>query len=270
MNISIWVGFAAAAFLMQWGITRAGFTASLADLHALAIVVGGMSSAMMINCTFAQLGSALARLFALFVPSSLPGVEDAIAEVVRLARKSHTEGGLLAIQQDSRELADGFLHRAVVAAIASGESEETRRIMEAEIREVRVARQEDANVYRTMSVLSPMFGLLGTLLGMIKVLETMSDPTRIGPAMSLALSSAFFGIAIANVVCVPVAGQIRLAAMKETMILELLLEGVLDIAAGKAPYVVEMHMASYSKTRRAELEAAETARPRPATTPEAA
>jgi len=105
-----------------------------------------------------------------------------------------------------------------------------------------------------------MFGLLGTLMGMIQVLETVSTPTKVGPAMALALSSAFVGIAMANLVCVPLAGQMRLRAMTETKLLEMILEGVLDIAAGKPSSLVELHLVSYSQSRRATAARAPEAR----------
>ena len=65
-------------------------------------------------------------------------------------------------------------------------------------------------------------------------------------------------------ICIPFAGQIRLQAMRETLVLEMMLEGVLDIARGKAPYLVELHLATYSKLRRQELDAQETAGAKPA------
>ena len=259
MNFSFWVGTIGGIVLVRWGIANAGFSsASGSDLRGLVVVVGGLAAAMLINCSFSQLVSAAVRFGSLFMPVRLPSAEDAIAEIVRLSRKAQREGGILSLQNDAREIADGFLHRAITVAIASGESAETRRMMEAEVKNLRINRQEDANVFRTMGVLSPMFGLLGTLLGMINVLESMSDPTKASAAMALALSSAFLGIGFANFVCVPVSGQIRLLSMKETMILEILLEGVLDIAAGKAPYVVELHLASYSQARRRALETGAT------------
>jgi len=123
-------------------------------------------------------------------------------------------------------------------------------MLETQIRQMRILRQEDANFMRTMGTLSPMFGLLGTLLGMVQVMETVSTPTKVGPAMALALSSAFVGIAMANIVCVPLAGQMRLRAMKETKLLEMILEGVLDIAAGKPSALVELHLDSYAQSLR--------------------
>ncbi len=261
MNISLWIGLVAAAFLVRWGVARAGYLNGSADVEGIIVVLGGLASALLINCSFGQLFAAARSCAKLFLPSSLPAPEDAIVEVIRLARKAHKEGGVLSLQDDAREFAGGFLHRAIVAAIASGEVDETRRIVEAEIRQLRVSRQEEANVFRTAGTLSPMFGLLGTLLGMVKVLGSMSDPVKAGAAMAIALSSAFLGIALSNFLCIPLAGQIRLASMKETMIYELMLEGVLDIASGKAPYVVELHLSAYARDRRAQIEAGGAAAP---------
>lgn len=251
MNLSLWVGIIFTAALIPWTISKAGFTASSVDLYGIVLVAGGLFTAMMVNCSFAELWSATRSFLNLFGPSPLPSVERCQEQMTALARKAQREGGLLSLQQDALDFAGGFLHRAIMVAISSGESAETRRIMEEQIRQRRIAKQEDANVFRTMSVLSPMFGLLGTLLGMVRVLQSMSDPIKAAAGMALALSSAFLGIGIANVFCLPVAGKIRLIAMRETMTLDLLLEGVLDIAAGKSPYLVEMHLAAYSQKQRA-------------------
>lgn len=254
MNFIFWIGVLGAGGLMGWSISNMGVSGTLINLHGLIIVMGGTLAAIFINCPLRVLWSALSRLVSLFLPDRLPPPEEVINEVARLARVSQTQGGILSLQDQSRDFADGFLHRAVTIAITNGESSEIRRILESEIKQLRINAQEDGNVFRTMGMLSPMFGLLGTLMGMIRVMEAMSEPGKAGPAMALALSSAFMGIGLANMVCVPIAGQIRLVAMRETLVLEMILEGVLDIAAGKAPYLVELHLASYSQQRRQALE----------------
>lgn len=258
MNIAIWVGFLSALGILGYGITEAGATGALFNLHGIMVVLGGTGAAMLINCSFRDLVSAFRRAGALFLPSAMPTMEETATEVVRLAKKAHAEGGLLSLQGESREMMGGFVHRAITVAISAGETAETRRILDTEIKSYRVVSNEDANVFRTIAVLSPMFGLLGTLMGMIRVLSTMaSDPTKVGPAMALALSSAFLGITIANFICVPVAGQIRLKSMAEMAVMNLVLEGILDIAAGKTPYLIELHMAAYVEQKRAEMEAIE-------------
>jgi chemotaxis protein MotA len=114
--------------------------------------------------------------------------------------------------------------------------------LELEVRRRRINRQEDANVFRTLGTLAPMFGLMGTLLGMLNVLTNMSEPSKLGPAMALALSSAFIGISMSNFICIPLAGHIRLLAMRETMIFEMLIDGILSIAMNQPTYQVELRM----------------------------
>lgn len=251
--IGVWLGAAAAAAVIAWGFSQSGTALLLSNLHGVGIVLGGSLAALLINTPLPQAASAAARLAGLFVPTGFPSPEAAAAEAVRLARKAREEGGILALQLESPAFADGFLRRALVVAATSSEAAQVRAVMEAEIRRFRLSRQEDANVFRTLGILAPMFGLMGTLLGMIHVLRVLTDPSKLGPAMAMALSSALLGIMVANFLCVPVAGRIRLEAMREGLVREILLEGVLAILEGKAPYLVELHLASYARRREAEL-----------------
>jgi chemotaxis protein MotA len=252
MDTSLWIGFISIISLVAWAISKAGFTISSTDIYGVILVIGGLVGSMMVNCSISDLSSALRRFVSLFLPSRIPTPDAAIEQIAILSRKAQKEGGILALQSEEIDFANGFLKRAILVAVSTGESAETRRVMETHIRRLRLVRQEDANTFRTMGVLAPMFGLLGTLLGMVRVLQAMSDPLKAAAGMALALSSAFIGITIANAVCVPIAGKIRLNAMRETMVLDLLLEGVLDIAAGKPPYLIELHLSSYSDRRQTE------------------
>lgn len=253
-----WLGVGLAGTVIFWAMSQMGGRA-LVSLHGIVMVLGGSLAALLINSSFSELLSALARLGTVFFPSSMPTAERAIAEIVRLARKARAEGGILALQRESPDFAGGFLNRCLLVAISSGEAAEIRNTMEAEIRQLRLARQEDANLFRTLGTLAPMFGLMGTVVGMIEVLRLLSEPTKLGDAMALALSSALFGIALANFFCIPVAGRIRGLSLSDTLVREVLLEGVLDIFGGAAPYLIELRLAAYSTARRRELAAREAA-----------
>ena len=104
---------------------------------------------------------------------------------------------------------------------------------------------EIANVYRTMGILAPMFGLLGTLIGIISVLKQLSDPESVGPAMGVAITSAFYGILLANMVCVPIAGKIRARIWLRVKLKSMILEGILEIMKGSIPLVVERRLQAY-------------------------
>ena len=245
-NLTLWLGGLAAAAILAWSLMQSGASRNILDMHGLVVVIGGVCTAMLINTPAAQLFGAVRSLFWVLGPGGIPTPEEISAEILRLSRRAHAEGGLLALRGESTEFAGGFLRRCISAAAACGETDAAREIVETEIKRRRIARQEDANVYRTLATLAPMFGLLGTLLGMLQVLTNMSDPTKLGPAMALALSSAFLGIAIATFLCVPLAGQIRLMSMRETVALEMIVEGAMAIAMNQPTYQIELKMSAYS------------------------
>ena len=244
-NLSLWFGLISAGAILAWSLLRPGAAHNILDLHGLLIVLGGLAAAMMVNTPATHLLSALRTFFWVIGPQRQPSLPEVSAEILRLCRRARAEGGLLSLRDHAGDFADGFLRRAVEAAAACGETDATRDILEVEIRRRRVRRQEDANVFRTMGMLAPMFGLLGTLVGMLQVLTSMSEPTKLGPAMALALSSAFLGIGLANFFCVPIAGQIRLMALHETQILEMIIAGVLEISLNRPVYQVELKLGAY-------------------------
>jgi chemotaxis protein MotA len=250
-NFTLWLGVLSAAAVLAWSLIQPGASRNIMDLHGVVVVLGGASAAMLISTPAAQLFSAVRAVGWILNPDKLAAPEEIAAEIVRLSRRAHAQGGLLALRGESEDFAGGFLNRAISAAASCGETEAARQILELEVRRKRIARQEDANVFRTLGTLAPMFGLMGTLLGMLKVLSNMSDPAKLGPAMALALSSAFLGIGLANLFCIPMAGQIRLLAMRETQVLEMLIEGVLAIAMNQPTYQLQLRMAAYLDGRNA-------------------
>lgn len=245
VNISLWIGLLSSGGVLAWILTRPGAGRSIFDQHGLLIVFGGLVSAMLVNTALPQILSALRTIAWVLFPAGLPTPAATAAELTRLSRKARAEGGILALRAEGGDFAGGFLKYTLETIAACGETTGSRDILDIAIRRKRVARQEDANVLRTMATLAPMFGLLGTLIGMLQVLNAMSDPTRLGPAMALALSSAFVGIALANFICVPLAGHIRSQAQQETLILEMIVEGLLEVSINRPTFQVELKLAAY-------------------------
>ena len=245
LNLTLWLGILSSAGMLAWSVFRPGLGRNVVDPHGLVIVFGGLFSAMLVSTPAPQIASAIKTFFWILRPSGLPNRRDTAEELTRLAQKARAEGGILALRGLDTGFADGFLQRAVATAAACGETDAAHEILGVEIRRRRVSRQEDANTFRTMGTLAPMFGLLGTLVGMLQVLNSMSEPARLGPAMALALSSAFLGIAIANWVCIPLAGQIRSQAMRETMLYEMIADCVIDISAKLPTFLIELRLSSY-------------------------
>ncbi len=245
VNISLWVGLFSSGGVLAWILMRPGAGRNIFDPHGLLIVFGGLLSALLVNTSLSQILGTLRTIAWVMFPANLPSPAEAAAELARLSRRARAEGGILALRGEGGDFAGGFLRYALETIATCGETNSAREILEIAIRRKRIQRQEDANVLRTLATLAPMFGLLGTLVGMLQVLNSMSEPTRLGPAMALALSSAFIGIGMANFICVPLAGHIRSQAMRETMILEMIIEGMLEITINRPTFQVELRLAAY-------------------------
>lgn len=255
MDFSTLLGFLGAAGVLVWGVNATGVGHIFINAHGVVIVVIGSFMSMTLNTGLSLLWGAIKGFGRLFLSPRVPSVDATIPDLVKLAEKARGEGGLLTLQDEGKDVAGGFLNRILNIAITSGETNEARKIIEEEIRQIRSRQIEQQNVFRTWGILAPMFGLLGTLLGIIEVLQKMSDPTAVGPAMGVAITSAFYGITLANVFCVPIAGKLRIRMNEEVLLYMVLLEGVLDIMDSKPPYLVEMHLNAYALEKKKKIAA---------------
>ncbi|PIU19783.1 MAG: hypothetical protein COT18_05675 [Elusimicrobia bacterium CG08_land_8_20_14_0_20_59_10] len=248
MDVMTIGGFILGGIVMTWGIYVSNIGDKLLNFHGIILVLGGTLAATIVNTSLRHFVSGVKAFSSIFAASRTPPPETIVRLLVQMSETAQRQGGIMAVSSPDPAFAGGFLKRAISVGMISGESRETREILEEEIRRRRLDVQEDANLYRTMGVLSPMFGLIGTLFGIIQTLSNISDPALIGRSMAVAISSAFFGIALSNLVFVPVANKIRLRAMEETLALQLILEGVLDIMSGKSPHLIGMRLRSYTMT----------------------
>lgn len=247
MDMMTIVGFLLGAAVVVWGAFSSDVADKVMNSHGVIIVLGGTLAATIVNTSYKRFVAGLKALADIFASPKMPTVDEAVRTLVGMAETAQKQGGIMALTNTDPAFAGGFLKRAVGVAMISAESRETRGILEEEIRLRRLDVQEDSNLYRTMGVLSPMFGLIGTLFGIIQTLSNISDPAAIGRSMAVAITSALFGIGFSNMFCVPVANKIRLRAMEETLVLQLILEGVIDIMSGKTPHLIEMHLRGYQQ-----------------------
>jgi chemotaxis protein MotA len=200
--------------------------------------------AMLINTPFKYLVKAVTEIYWLMFSDETMDIQRTVPVLVALAEQCRSRG-LSALKDADPNHAKGFLSRVAAAALEYNDSNFVRHVIEQEINQAADEMNEIANVYRTFGLLSPMFGLLGTLMGIIGVLRQISNPESVGPAMGVAITSAFYGILFANMVCVPVAGKIRARIWLQVKLKSMILEGVLEIMKGSIPMVVERRLQSY-------------------------
>ncbi len=244
MDMSTILGMAAFIGLVFMGIATRQLSSSLLNLHAAGVVLGGCLVAMLLNTPFRYLLKAITELKVLLFNDEAVYLRAFIPVITGLAEQCRMKG-LSALKDANPAVANGFLLRASLAALEYGDYNFVKQVMEQEITQAADETNEVANVYRTMSLLLPMFGLLGTLIGIIGVLKDLSNPENVGPAMGVAITSAFYGIFLSNMFCVPIAGKIRARIWLDVKMKSMILDGVLEIMKGSIPIVVERRLQSY-------------------------
>ncbi|MEI7529695.1 MAG: MotA/TolQ/ExbB proton channel family protein [Elusimicrobiota bacterium] len=244
MDFATILGIVGFFTLITVGVQTGQLEPSLLNMHAVFVVLGGGAVSMLINTPFKYLVKAFTELYKLMMLDENADIQRTIPIMVALTEQCRSLG-LSALKEADPKHANGFLARVASAALEYNDSNFVKHVIEIEINKGADEMNEIANVYRTFGLLSPMFGLLGTLIGIIGVLKQVSDPDRVGPAMGVAISSAFFGILFANMVCIPISGKMRSRMEGQIKLKSMILEGVLEIMKGSIPMVVERRLQSY-------------------------
>lgn len=189
-----------------------------------------------------------------FAVKALPSNEEqTIKSIIDLSNVARKEG-LLALEEAANNIDDEFLKKGVLLIVDGTDPELVRSILETELNCIEGRHASKAAFWDGWAAMGPAWGMIGTLIGLVNMLKTMSDVSTVGPNMAVALITTFYGSMIANWICIPVATKLKMNSAKEIMIKEVMVEGLLSIQAGENPRVIEEKLKSFlSPARRAAM-----------------
>lgn len=213
---------------------------------AALLVFGGTFSATLIAYPWDLIKQTVPSFRFMFFPESntdeyrekLTGILTSLAEKAR-------RNGVERLQNDLSGFEDLFLIHGMQMVIDGLEYEVVKDNMEKEILYTRQSHQKVSGVFRTMATLAPIFGLLGTLIGVVQVLRNLSDPTTMGNAMAIAITTTFYGIFAANFLFLPIAIKLNEHSERDLLTKELIAEGVLSIHRGDLPLIVKKKLNAF-------------------------
>lgn len=234
MDITTVIGFLLLVALVIAGVRTGQLPAFFFNVHGLGIVLGGSLSALIFNTPLKELKLALRAGASIWGPDLFADEDAVIEPAVALAEQVRKRGAAAWRDIDSG-VAGGLLAQAAAAAAMHNDPKIVEDILAGDANRAFDLANEAGNVYRTLAILAPMFGLLGTLVGIVSVLRQISNPEAVGPAMAVALTTAFYGISLANAVCIPVAGRIRARALHEHRARAIICESVVSALRGEPP-----------------------------------
>jgi chemotaxis protein MotA len=238
--LGVIIAFAA---LLGGNFIEGGSIYSLVNGPAALIVIGGTAGAAMLQTPKQSLKRALRIVVWVFRPPYNP-FKEGIAQIVSWAQAARKEG-LLGLENIADSEPDKFARKGLQLLVDGNEPETIRRIMESELL-IDEQRDHDAiKFYESMGGYAPTIGIIGAVMGLIHVMRNLADPEQLGPGIAIAFVATIYGVALANLLFLPIANKLRMCVNERSQYRELILEGIIGIADGENPRSLEMKLNGY-------------------------
>ena len=243
MDIATFVGIVASALLLIISIMMGVGLMAFIDIPSVLIVIGGTICATMINYPLKEvINSFKVAKNAFFTRSMTYG--EIIANFVNYANKARKEG-ILALEASLPQIEDDFLKKGLQLTIDGLEPQAITEILETEIQWIEDRHKQGADMFQAMGAFAPAFGMIGTLIGLVAMLQNMQDPGSIGSSMAVALITTFYGAVMANVFFIPISGKLRTRSKEESLLKEMILQGIISLSRGDNPRILEQKLHSF-------------------------
>ena len=210
---------------------------------AAMIVIGGTAGACMLQFPLNIFIAALKSIVKVFMHKGADG-EAILQQIVEFAKKAR-KSGIVSLDEDLKTIEDPFFKQALSLAVDGTESSEVRKIMELELGNKSEIEEKIPAVFEAAGGYSPTVGIIGAVMGLIQVMKNLSDIDEVGRGIATAFVATIYGVAIANLICLPAAAKLKFRHREETMIKEMMLEGVISILEGMNPRMVETKLRTF-------------------------
>lgn len=244
MDIATILGLILGAILTIFGIISGGASVGdYCDLPSALITFGGAFSCVLVSHTMQDfLNGVKGAKLAFKVP--VLNTTEMIKSIIELSNVARKEG-LLSLEEAATELDEPFLKKGILLVVDGTDPELVRGIMETELMSVEERHKKVIGLWEMVAAMGPAWGMIGTLLGLIAMLNDMNDPTSIGPSMAMALITTLYGSLLANWLATPIANKLRVNNAAEMQLKEVMIEGLLSIQAGENPRVIEEKLKAF-------------------------
>ena len=218
------------------GDMNIGAVVSFIDAPSFMITVGGAIAAVIGSYPLPKFLAAIKSVNKILKPDTVDPIA-AIKDIIELANVARKEG-LLALDDKSTDM-DPFLRKGIMLVVDGTDQELVRNVLETEMGYIEDRHKENIEVWELMASQFPAWGMIGTLVGLVIMLQNLSDPSSIGPKMAVALITTFYGSLFANWLSTPIANKMKFYSKQEILVKEVTIEGILSVAAGENPRIIE-------------------------------
>lgn len=243
MDITTIIGLVAGFGLVISAILMGGNPGIFWNVPSVLITIGGMIAATLLNFPLRDVVTVMGSVRNAFLHKER-SPEELIEKLVGFATIARREG-ILALEAHASETDDDFLRRSIQLAIDGTAPELIKDILSTELAFMEDRHAMGQSILIAMGTYAPAYGMIGTLIGLIQMLATLDDPSKIGGGMAVAMITTLYGSLVANAFCLPAAGKLKVRTSNELLAKELIIEGILSIQSGDNPRIVEQKLKAF-------------------------
>lgn len=216
---------------------------SFLDIASIFIVIGGLFASLFINFKLDQIKLTSKVMKEVFHQSD-QRLPELIGLFIRLSERARREG-ILALENELDEVDDEFIKKGILLAVDGIEPEVINDILNAEITAMEDRHYKGRAIIEKAGEYAPAWGMIGTLVGLVLMLNSLTDPTTLGPNMAVALLTTLYGTVLANLVFIPMANKLETKTEEEMFIKQVIIEGVIGVQSGQNPRILEEKLGAF-------------------------
>ncbi|MFD1739307.1 flagellar motor protein MotP [Bacillus salitolerans] len=227
---------------------------SFFDIPSLFIVLGGVTAGILISFNNQE----VKKIFIVMRESFRKDNYDLpklVKMIVRFSERARKEG-LLSLEDEIIDIEDPFVRKGVLLAVDGMDGEQIEEILSSEIQAMEERHRKGRVLLEKAGEYAPSWGMIGTLIGLVLMLNGLNDPSTLGPNMAIALMTTLYGTLLANLVFLPMAAKLAMKTEQEVFVRQVIIQGIMGIQSGENPRLLREKLASYL-TRDAQVESEE-------------
>ncbi|MDV2684737.1 flagellar motor protein MotP [Alkalihalophilus lindianensis] len=217
------------------------------QVASILIVLGGLIAALTITFSIADLKTVpkVLKESVQTVDHDLEGLIDTFVELSGKARRE----GLLALEVGLEDVKDPFIKKGVLLAVDGIEPDIIKDIMMAEVVAMEERHRKGRAIIEKAGEYAPAWGMIGTLIGLVLMLQNLNDPTTLGPNMAVALLTTLYGTVLANLIFLPMATKLANKTDEEVFVKQVIIEGVIGVQSGQNPKILEEKLSAFMREK---------------------
>lgn len=243
MDSATLIGFVIGLGCILGAVYHTGDFVAYLDWQAFLIVIGGVVASTFVMFPMRTVASAFRVVVKAFRDDTWD-IDPIIDQMIALSRQAKANG-VLSLEDFERSVTNPFFKKALQLAVDGNPEDVIRFILATDVNFTQQRHQLGSRVFRQMALMAPSFGIIGTLIGLVSMLRTMDDPSRIGPSMAVALLATLYGALTAYLVCLPLANKLDTKSKEEALAKQIITEGIISIMGGANPKVLKEKLEAF-------------------------